>query len=304
MDWLKGWFPAVFGDPPSNDPPPPPKVQTDTPWRSLESETTSTIVQAIEKLDRKKTPGILVTGPTAAGKSSFINSCLSVGAGRRTAIAQSGNAVGSYTLEFKQYHGSKLLSKFRFMDSMGIEGTFGKGINPLDITYLLQGHIKSNYKFDQDKAIDKESKFYRHNPKLEDKIHCVVFVIDAKTMKASISQAHVDKIKWIQNEIKKADVPRVIILTKCDLLCDKVKENADNIFKSMKVKRAVDTASELFSIEKSSVYPVINYEVDVVLSTAKNVPILLALGQILGNACDFVERAHDVSDKACLCCWN
>ncbi|KAL4219065.1 hypothetical protein ACF0H5_021648 [Mactra antiquata] len=279
---------------------PPPKLLTDTPWRSLkESGETleNTIVQDIKRLGPEKSPGILLLGPVGAGKSSFINSCLSVGIGRKKSIAQTGSDEGSYTLEFKRYKGSDLLKNFRFMDCMGIEGAFGKGFHPNDIIFLLEGHVKRNYKFDQDRPMDKESKFYRPNPTFEEKTHCVVFVIDAKAMNDGIPQAYVDKIKWLQKEIKKADVPRALILTKCDLLCSKVQENVNNIFRSVKVERAVKAASEVFAIDISSIHPVVNYEVDVELSTANNVPILLALRQILQYACDRVEYVLDDSDE-------
>lgn len=85
------------------------------------------------------------------------------------------------------------------------------------------------------------------------------------------------------------DVPRVLILTKADLLCEKVESNPSNLFSSVKVQKAVKAASEVFAIEQASIHPLINYEVDYELTTDRNIPILLALRQILQYATDRVE---------------
>ncbi|KAL0160278.1 hypothetical protein M9458_044003 [Cirrhinus mrigala] len=108
---------------------------------------------------------ILMIGPVGAGKSSFFNSINSIFTGHVTTKA-------ILTVQFRTYpvndgrEGKPL--PFVLCDTMGLEEQSGAGLDIEDISSILQGHIPDRYK---QKASRPAS--------LQEKIHCVVYVIDA-----------------------------------------------------------------------------------------------------------------------------
>lgn len=88
-----------------------------------------------------------------------------------------------------------------------------------------------------------------------------------------------------------------MLLTHVDLLCKEVEENVNRMFRSVKVQNAVKTASEVFNIPQASIHPVKNYEVDIQLDTNTNIPLLIALRQMMQYAEDRVESVLDASDS-------
>ena len=93
------------------------------------------------------------------------------------------------------------------------------------------------------------------------------------------------------------DVPRVLILTKVDELCDEVEKDITKMFRSVRIKETVKTAGEVFGIERASIHPVKNYEVDTTIDVNTNIPLLLALLQTMQYAADRVEYVlQDDSD--------
>ncbi|XP_053406323.1 interferon-induced protein 44-like [Mercenaria mercenaria] len=292
---------VVYRDPPRAKTPP----LTSTPWRAmkekwgpgfsqkLQDETKSI---SIECGDVKK-PGLLLLGPIKAGKSTFINSIFSIGKGRLVNKAYTGSANKSFTVSFTRYRGTGLLKNFRLCDTMGVEDDEEEGFHVSDIVHLIEGHIRDNYKFNPRSALTSKDHAYNPCPKPEEKIHCVVFVIDALVLSSgSISNGMRRKIHHLQEEIRKRDVPRVLVLTKVDLLCQKVAEDIRNIFSSTKVQKAVKKASEIFAIPESNIHPVKNYEGEIEIDPLKNIPLLLALRQIIHFASDYLEENDHDSD--------
>lgn len=82
----------------------------------------------------------------------------------------------------------------------------------------------------------------------------------------------------------------MLIMTHVDKLCKAVREDASNIFRSLTVKKAMEKASEVFSIKFPSIHPVINYEDTLELTTAMSIPIVLALREIFQHTSDRVEQ--------------
>lgn len=78
-------------------------------------------------------------------------------------------------------------------------------------------------------------------------------------------------------------------MTKVDQLCEDVKKDITNIYKSIKVRDAVEIASETFGINKSCIHPVRNHTTEISLETNTNIPLLIALKQARDFAADRVE---------------
>ena len=86
---------------------------------------------------------------SGAGKSSFFNSVESVFTGHVTGRANAGLVSTSLTTQYRQYFvrdGEAVDSqnrsiKFRFCDSMGLEGE--AGLKPIDFSKIMDGHVEN-----------------------------------------------------------------------------------------------------------------------------------------------------------------
>lgn len=268
----------------------------DRPWRepstwnySLEKK----IKIDIEQIKPKGTPNILLSGPVGSGKSSFINAVFSIGEGKRVSRAQTGSSASSYTTEYKGYTQKTLLKNFILRDTMGIEPNNDVGFHIDDFIYLVKGHIINKYKFHPACSITPQSLYYRKEPEPMDVIHCVIFVISAVDIYNDIPEPYVRKIGHLQLKLRSEHVPRTLILTMADKLCEKVNEDVKNMFRSRKIQKAVKIASEVFHIDQASIHPVVNYEVGFELTPEQNIPLLFGLRQSMQYADDFIEQAKD-----------
>uniref|UniRef100_A0A8C2DSC4 TLDc domain-containing protein n=1 Tax=Cyprinus carpio TaxID=7962 RepID=A0A8C2DSC4_CYPCA len=126
---------------------------------------------------------ILMIGPVGAGKSSFFNSINSIFTGHVTNKAMSGSAGASLTVQFRTYpvndgrEGKPL--PFVLCDTMGLEEQSGAGLDIEDISSILQGHVPDRYKFNPMAPFQPDEQKSSRPASLQEKIHCVVYVIDA-----------------------------------------------------------------------------------------------------------------------------
>ncbi|XP_053387742.1 interferon-induced protein 44-like [Mercenaria mercenaria] len=198
---------------------------------------------------------ILLLGSVGAGKSSFLNTVASIDRGRISQITIAGGADGSLTFALKEYWPQYKLKNFRILDTMGVEDNVQGGLNLNDVLYLVKGHIPPDYKFNPATQIDERSPEFRPEPKDNEKIHCVVFVLDATVAgNDNISDARRRKIKELQTALKAINIPRIVLLTKIDVLCEFVDADIENTYKSEKVKEAVNVAKELYKLPENCVF--------------------------------------------------
>lgn len=270
---------------------PPPKL-TVKPWRQpsfWNAELAGKLLNEIRILGTRAKSNILIVGPVGAGKSSFINSIISIAKGRKYSMAGTGNSERSWTLNLNRYTEGALLQQYSFFDCMGIEPNTGSGFHVDDVTFLIKGHIKEGYNFNPASPITVRSAEYRDSPTIEHEMHCVVYVMNARTIYDGIPPAYTQQIKQLQAHLQREHVPRVVVLTKVDELCSEVNSDITNLFKSVKVEEAVKLASEVFGIGRANIHPVKNYENEYNIEALTNIPILLALRQIMHNAEDKIE---------------
>ncbi|XP_053388683.1 interferon-induced protein 44-like [Mercenaria mercenaria] len=107
-------------------------------------------------------------------------------------------------------------------------------------------------------AIKENDTYYRQNPTMADKIHCAVFVMRVDKLD-NLLPAYEKKLRQLLTDTLNKDVPRILLLTRCDIVCEDVAKNVGNLYKSVKVKKKVEQASALFGIPISNIHPIVNY---------------------------------------------
>ncbi|KAH3742378.1 hypothetical protein DPMN_049119 [Dreissena polymorpha] len=236
---------------------------------------------------------ILMLGPVGTGKSSFYNTINSVFKGRISQRARCGNATHSITTSYTPYvvkarSGASL--NFRFCDTRGLEVT--QGLDILECNYLLDGNIPDYYEFNPATPICPDNPGFVHHPRVSEKIHCVLFVIDAKTV-GEIPAKLVEKMNSFQKIMNHKGIPQAVLLTKVDLDCQDVASKTSNVFMSKKIESAVDMVSGILGLPRNNILPVKNYENEMQLDDNISILALLAVRQLLYFAEDFIENLQD-----------
>ncbi|KAH3817365.1 hypothetical protein DPMN_118898 [Dreissena polymorpha] len=162
---------------------------------------------------------------------------------------------------------------------------------------MLNGNISDFYEFNPATPICPENPGFVHQPKVKDKIHCVLFVIDAGTV-GDIPPKLVEKMNSFQRIANRKGIPRAVLLTKVDLACKDVASNVINVFNSKKIEDAVDKASNLLGLPRNHVLPVKNYETEIELDDNISILALMALRQVLHFAEDYIQVLQNKL-KAC-----
>ncbi|XP_052284905.1 interferon-induced protein 44-like isoform X2 [Dreissena polymorpha] len=232
---------------------------------------------------------ILMLGPVGTGKSSFYNTINSVFKGRISQSAPCGVATNGISIAYIPYEvnvssGESL--KFRLCDTRGLEVT--QSLDILECNYLLDGNIPDYFQFNPVAPIIPDNPLFVHQPKCTEKIHCVLFVIDAATI-GDIPQKMVDKMQNFQKLINLKGIPQAVLLTKVDLACQDVASNINNVFTSKTIEAAVDKASNVLGLPRNRILPVKNYENEMELDDNISILALLSLRQLLFYAEDYLQ---------------
>uniref|UniRef100_A0A3B4BTC0 G domain-containing protein n=1 Tax=Pygocentrus nattereri TaxID=42514 RepID=A0A3B4BTC0_PYGNA len=230
---------------------------------------------------------ILLHGPTGAGKSCFINSVQRILLNRNFigAHEQTTRSGTSFTLGLK-VHRLGGHCPFVFTDIMGLEAEESGGIKPEDVIEVLKGHILDGYTFNPVQSITKDHKKYNKNPKLCDKVHCLVSIVPADNLSIMNSKV-IDKMRTIRQKATELAIPQVIVLTKVDQTCMMVNEDLRNISRSKKIKEK--ECSNILGNSPNSIYPVKNYHAETTQDDDTDALILMALRDIVNFANDHVE---------------
>ncbi|XP_053392040.1 interferon-induced protein 44-like [Mercenaria mercenaria] len=245
-------------------------------------------IQKDRKLKRK--PNILVLGPVGTGKSSFINSVISACRGRIAKETKVRELKTSCTRQYAQAAATDPSIDFVMFDTFGVAEKSSRGFNVNDVVSVIKGHVRPGYTFKEDESITPDNKtYYITDPKKEDQIHCVVFLLSAYDVhRGYLSDVYKDKLKDLQKKVEELEIPFLVVLTKCDLIYGDIKK----IFKSRDVYKVTEAARKIFEVQENDVYPLKNYNTEIMSDPMVNIPILLALKQILYHAYDYQDR-HD-----------
>uniref|UniRef100_A0A8C1H2H1 TLDc domain-containing protein n=1 Tax=Cyprinus carpio carpio TaxID=630221 RepID=A0A8C1H2H1_CYPCA len=214
---------------------------------------------------------ILMIGPVGAGKSSFFNSINSIFMSRITSKAMSGSAATSLTTQFRTYPVKD-----------GREG--------------IQGHVPDRYKFNPTTPFQPDEQKSSRPASLQEKIHCVVYVIDA-TKISLMSDKLQEKLASIRRKVNSLSIPQIVLMTKVDEACPLVEKDLQNTYASSYIKTKVQEVSSRLGVPVSCVLPVKNYSQELELELNCDVLLLTALQQMLNFADDYLDDADHVENK-------
>ncbi|XP_021375407.1 interferon-induced protein 44-like isoform X2 [Mizuhopecten yessoensis] len=237
---------------------------------------------------------ILLVGQVGAGKSSYFNTINSIFRGHISAQANAGSAEHSLTTSYRTYqvrdgYAGKSLN-FRLCDTRGLEED--QGLDDHEIGYLLEGHVPDRYKFNPAVPLSPEAIGFVKNPKLSDRIQCVVFVLDGSAVDV-IPAKVMERIKAMQIRMNQRGIPQVVLLTKIDRICEEISNDISKVFFSPRMKDCVDRVSMVMGLPRSHILPVKNYESEVELDQNINILSLLSLRRILNFADDYLYNTLD-----------
>ncbi|KAK7136980.1 hypothetical protein R3I93_017143 [Phoxinus phoxinus] len=243
---------------------------------------------------------ILMIGPVGAGKSSFFNSINSIFMGRITSKAMSGSAGTSLTTQFRTYpvkdgrEGMPL--PFVLCDTMGLEEQSGAGLDIDDISIILKGHVPDRYKFNPTTPFQPDEQKASRPASLQEKIHCVVYVIDATKISLMSSKLE-EKLTAIRKKVNTLGIAQIVLMTKVDEACPLVEEDLQSLYVSSYIKTKVQEVSSRLGVPVSCVLPVKNYSQELELELNCDVLLLTAIQQMLNFADDYLDDVGPVEDK-------
>uniref|UniRef100_A0A8C6U3A6 G domain-containing protein n=1 Tax=Neogobius melanostomus TaxID=47308 RepID=A0A8C6U3A6_9GOBI len=230
----------------------------------------------------------LLYGWIGAGKSSFINSVATTLLGRM-AIQQLSTPVMPLT-QYKTHKIKKQRSYFPFVfnDIMGLEGDNNHGARTEDIKLAMKGHIKDGYKFNPISPISEKDPHYNPHPKLDDKVHVLVCLLDVNS--PEIDRLVIQKMKAVREAARDLGIPQIAIATHADALCEEIEKNLLNVYKSKALKKKVEFSNEV-GIPLQCIMAVMNYckgktKIDPNMDTL----ILTVLKHMIDFGNDFIEE--------------
>ncbi|XP_035280564.1 interferon-induced protein 44-like isoform X2 [Anguilla anguilla] len=159
------------------------------------------------------------------------------------------------------------------------------GLTLHDTLEVIKGHVPEGHKFQSNAPINHATAGYQLAPALKDRIHCVVFVLDASEV-LFYSKSLEDKLRELRWELSDMDIPHVILLTKVDQVCKAVEADVQYVYRSRIVKERVHKAAELMGLPMSFVLPVKNYSSELSVNCNTDILLLSALNCILHSISD------------------
>ncbi|XP_051788711.1 interferon-induced protein 44-like [Erpetoichthys calabaricus] len=270
----------------------------DKPWRELKftEEVRTELIEDIKKYTTKtddvEQPRILLIGQIKAGKSSFFNSVNSVFKGYpifQATACEKETSMSKYCRTYAVYDSkSGKTLPFTFCDIMGLEPYSVGGIHVKDIINVIRGYIPDNYKFNPMEAKE-VCKTCTEQPSLADKVHCIVYVIDASVVNLLEKELQ-NKFDEIHEEAHRLGIPQLVLLAKVDLTCNIVKDDLTKVYQSRYIHEKVIKVSQMVGVPVSCILPVKNYWWETELDMKVDILTLKALQQILRQSEAFFDE--------------
>ncbi|XP_074523565.1 interferon-induced protein 44-like isoform X2 [Halichoeres trimaculatus] len=265
----------------------------ETPWRDVEwteeqktslMERVSSYKPSCEEVTQAR---VLLLGPVGSGKSSFISSVQSVFHGRVTNRAMVGTSSTSFTKKLQSFSilGEKGNDPTGLVlcDAMGLGDGETMGLTLHDILSIIKGHAPEGHKFSPDQPVRSETAGFVKRPSLNDKIHCVVFVVDASKI-LTYPKGLSTTFQQLREHICDLGVHQVALLTHIDQICSETAKDVTKVYKSGIIRETMVKAGALLGMSTSYIIPVKNYSSELDVDVNTDVLLLSAVDHILQYA--------------------
>uniref|UniRef100_A0A3B1K0H5 G domain-containing protein n=1 Tax=Astyanax mexicanus TaxID=7994 RepID=A0A3B1K0H5_ASTMX len=242
--------------------------------------------------DKVEQLNFLLYGPIGAGKSSVINTIKTIFEERLYVNYLAAEGSTSQTIYYKKCevgNSKDGFLPFTFNDIMGVEKGNQCGVHTDDIISTLKGHVKEGYQFNPNSPLTELNLYYRKNPSMSDRIHCLVYVIPADRL-SMIDEDTIQKMQRVREEAKRMDLPHVIFMTRVDVACPITKKDLRSVYKSKKINKKMEECSVALGVQKSCIFPVKNYHEEKDIKEDINCLMLDALTKIVHWADDYVVK--------------
>ncbi|KAJ8410245.1 hypothetical protein AAFF_G00202260 [Aldrovandia affinis] len=227
---------------------------------------------------------VLLLGPVGAGKSSFVNSIKSVMCREVCMMPCVGTIPEGFTKKLKSYEirttRGNPPTALTLCDIMALRDSMESGLTLHDTLAVIKGHVPEGHKFQSEAPISPDTTGYRQAPTLEEKIHCVVFVLDACEV-LFYSKSLKDQLKDLRSEISDMDIPHMILLTHVDQVCHAVEMDVQYVYRSHILQDRIQKAAEVVGLPVSYVLPVKNYASELSVNCNTDILLLSALSRML-----------------------
>ncbi|XP_063074952.1 interferon-induced protein 44-like isoform X1 [Engraulis encrasicolus] len=275
------------------------------PWRSIQwnPERRKELMDSIMKwrpgINSVSQARLLLVGPVGAGKSSFFNSVCSVFKGHVKIQANTGTAATSLTTQFRAYSirgcGEKPLPLV-LCDTMGMEESLNAGLDIDDYTSILKGNVPDRYQFNPSMPMQETSPGFRKSVGVKDKIHCVVYVIDASKVKL-LPDRMIEKFAAFRRKANLLAIPQVVLMTKVDEACPLVADDLKNVYCSKNLEGMMREVAVQLGLSMAAVIPVKNYSQEFELDPITDILLLNAVTQMLRMAESYFDDLAEDEEK-------
>ncbi|XP_076009765.1 interferon-induced protein 44-like isoform X2 [Genypterus blacodes] len=225
---------------------------------------------------------VLLLGPVNSGKSSFISSVQSVFNGRVTNRAMVGSSSTSFTKKSFTIYGQKggEPTGLVLCDVMGLSDGEMTGLSLHDTLATIKGHVPEGHRFRAAQPVRSETVGYVKKPMLEDKIHCVVFVVDASKI-SSYPKGLNTTFQQLREHISDLGVHQVALLTHVDSICSETAKDVTQVYRSRIIQQTIEKAGALLGMSASYIVPVKNYSSELTVDENTDLLLLSAVDHIL-----------------------
>lgn len=267
------------------------------PWREngvFSQEAKDQLLRNIRELAHPqhcKDINILVIGKLGSGKSALVNTLFTVlrNNGQLANLAppspphRQSTTPMLHEIVLQNIPGTKTL---RMYDCRGIMPDKKRNaVFTEDLKKVIDGNVMKDYVFNENCEIQESDDFYRNNPTISDKMHCVLFVVRADNLD---EQKDVAALCSMQSYLFMKNIPSRMILSHVDKLDMCVYGDLTKLFVSRHVQKKVELAKRIFSLQDIQVLPVANYVKGTTQNIAQDILALQAIENIMNETISYV----------------
>ncbi|XP_029489610.1 interferon-induced protein 44-like isoform X2 [Oncorhynchus nerka] len=283
------------------------KSKMESPWREVAwtEDRRETLMESISSYkpvcEALSEARVLLLGPVGAGKSSFISSVQSVFTGRFTNRAMVGSSSASFTKKLLLFNirgrSPEQPTALVLCDVMGLGDGETTGLTLHDTLAIIKGHAPEGHKvregertqvpplcvrknFSPEQPVRSETVGYVKKPSLKDKVHCVVFVVDASKV-SSYTKGLGTTFQQLREHISDLGVHQVALLTHVDQVCQETARDITQVYNSRIVQQTMTNAGALLGMSTSYIVPVKNYSSELDVDENTDILLLSAVDHIL-----------------------